>query len=61
MKYWQALARLGCRILFIFGCSTMLVWLLVDNTLMIELYYLYSLGYTGVIIFQVCHFICMIG
>ncbi|KAK3331852.1 hypothetical protein B0T19DRAFT_456261 [Cercophora scortea] len=51
-NYLTALFQLACRVLFIFGCSTIFVWLLVDNVDMLGLYLLYALGYCSVVIFQ---------
>ncbi|KAK4173728.1 family 4 putative glycosyltransferase [Triangularia setosa] len=50
--YFSALFRLVRRLMLIMGTGTMLVWILVDNATMIELYYIYLLGYSGVILFQ---------
>ncbi|KAK3682047.1 hypothetical protein B0T22DRAFT_432377 [Podospora appendiculata] len=51
-NYLIALFQLARRVLFIFGCSTLFVWLLVDNVDMLGLYFLYVLGYSSVIMFQ---------
>lgn len=48
----KALVELLSKILFVFGGTTMILWILVDNPETIILYYLYVLGYTCVIIFQ---------
>ncbi|KAK4162961.1 family 4 putative glycosyltransferase [Cladorrhinum sp. PSN259] len=48
----SALLKIVRRLLLLMGCSTIAVWNLVENRTMVELYYLYILGYTGVIIFQ---------
>ncbi|VBB79640.1 Putative Glycosyltransferase Family 4 [Podospora comata] len=50
--YFSALFRLVRRLMLIMGTGTMLVWTLVDNAQMLELYYIYLLGYSGVILFQ---------
>ncbi|KAK4200751.1 family 4 putative glycosyltransferase [Triangularia verruculosa] len=50
--YFSALFRLVRRLMLIMGTGTMLVWVLVDNATMIQLYYIYLLGYSGVIVFQ---------
>jgi len=39
--------------MFFLGCSTLVVWFLVDNTTVLQLYYFYALGYSNVILFQV--------
>ncbi|KHN93822.1 Glycosyl transferase, family 1 [Metarhizium album ARSEF 1941] len=51
-KLVAALLELFTRLLFLFGITTLLLWMLVDNPESILLYYLYVAGYTGVILFQ---------
>ncbi|KAK4191033.1 family 4 putative glycosyltransferase [Podospora australis] len=51
-RYVSALFRMLRRMMFIMGFGSIMVWLLVDNQQMIELYFLYLLGYSGVIMFQ---------
>nr|CAD70539.1 hypothetical protein [Neurospora crassa] len=52
IKYFGALLTLASRLLATFGLTTILVWLFVKETQILALYYLYCLGYTGVMIFQ---------
>ncbi|KAG8411014.1 hypothetical protein J3459_016736 [Metarhizium acridum] len=51
-KLGKALVELLARLLVLFGITTLLMWILVDNPESMLLYYLYILGYTGVILFQ---------
>ncbi|KAK0616354.1 hypothetical protein B0T14DRAFT_458687 [Immersiella caudata] len=51
-KYWEGLLLLISRLTFIFGVSSMLVWSMVDNATTIKLYYLYTLAYTAIVLFQ---------
>ncbi|KAM7186124.1 hypothetical protein V8F20_011530 [Naviculisporaceae sp. PSN 640] len=51
-KYLSALLILVRRISIIFGCTTILLWFFVKQSEVLEIYYLYSLGYTAVVIFQ---------
>ncbi|KAK3987298.1 family 4 putative glycosyltransferase [Cladorrhinum sp. PSN332] len=48
----SAFLKMGRRLLFLMGCSTIAVWNLVEDVRMVEMYYLYILGYTAVIFFQ---------
>lgn len=48
----SAFLKIGRRLLFLMGCSTIAVWNLVERVPMVEMYYLYILGYSAVIIFQ---------
>ncbi|KAK5662693.1 hypothetical protein OQA88_8609 [Cercophora sp. LCS_1] len=50
--YRKALFVLCSRMGFAFGVSSMFVWILVDNVTMLRLYYLYTVSYSGIIIFQ---------
>lgn len=53
MKYLAALFELLRRLTFIFGASTIFVWILVDDVNILILYYAYVIGYSAVMIFQV--------
>ncbi|KJZ79799.1 hypothetical protein HIM_00513 [Hirsutella minnesotensis 3608] len=48
----KALFELFRKIIGIFGVTTMLLWVFVESSETMTLYYLYVLGYTSVIIFQ---------
>ncbi|KAK4223260.1 family 4 putative glycosyltransferase [Podospora fimiseda] len=50
--YRSAFLKMGRRLLLLMGCSTIAVWNLVEDRNMVEMYYLYILGYTAVIFFQ---------
>jgi len=52
-KYWSALLTLSSRTVLVLGCTTLLVWFFVDKTEILRLYYLYCLGYSAVVLFQV--------
>ncbi|KAB5559938.1 glycosyl transferase [Coniochaeta sp. 2T2.1] len=52
MRYLHALGHLSKKLSLILGFYTILLWLFVENPKSILLYWLYILGYTGVIIFQ---------
>ncbi|PNY28004.1 Uncharacterized protein TCAP_02071 [Tolypocladium capitatum] len=47
-----ALAKLFSHIMFVFGGTTLLLWVFVESPETTILYYLYILGYTSVIVFQ---------
>lgn len=51
-KLFSALAKLFSHIMFVFGGTTLLLWAFVDSQETTILYYLYTLGYTSVIVFQ---------
>ncbi|POR39127.1 Uncharacterized protein TPAR_00687 [Tolypocladium paradoxum] len=51
-KLVSGLAKLFIHIIFVFGCTTLLLWAFVESPETTILYYLYILGYTSVIIFQ---------
>ncbi|OAA44132.1 Glycosyl transferase, family 1 [Metarhizium rileyi] len=51
-KMVMALVELLSKLLLLFGLMTLAMWFLVDNPETILLYYLYILGYTGVVLFQ---------
>ena len=53
LKYLAALFELLRRLIFIFGGSTLFVWILVDDVNILILYYAYVVGYSAVMIFQV--------
>lgn len=50
--FLKALLELLLRQCILFGAATILLWLFVDQTIPIAVYYLYIVGYTCVIIFQ---------
>jgi len=52
-KYFESLSLLFSRLMIAFGVSSLLMWALVNNSATIKLYYLYTLAYTAIIIFQV--------
>lgn len=51
-KYAMAFLQLGRRLMFVGGCCTLVVWLLVDDPRMVQLYYAYIAGYSAVVVFQ---------
>ncbi|KAK4208332.1 hypothetical protein QBC37DRAFT_453284 [Rhypophila decipiens] len=51
-KYASALLVLLRRIMLLFGGSTALLWFFVEKAEVLELYYLYALGYSAVVVFQ---------
>jgi hypothetical protein len=51
-KYFAALFELFRRIFFLFGVSTIFVWLFVSRLELLSLYYAYVVGYTAVMVFQ---------
>ncbi|KAK1753914.1 hypothetical protein QBC47DRAFT_429327 [Echria macrotheca] len=51
-EYFGALMTLFRRMIFVFGCFALFVWLLVDDKTMIWTYFLYSWGYTAIVLFQ---------
>ncbi|KAK4448003.1 hypothetical protein QBC34DRAFT_354167 [Podospora aff. communis PSN243] len=51
-KYRDALLLLLSRLMFIFGVSSLLIWAMVDSPTTLKLYYLYTMAYTAIIIFQ---------
>lgn len=48
----SAMAELFRKILAVFGAATLLLWVFVESSETMTLYYLYVLGYTCVIVFQ---------
>jgi hypothetical protein len=52
-RYLKALLELFSKFLLVLGVVNLLLWLLVENQSSILLYWLYIVGYTGVMIFQV--------
>lgn len=53
-RWFIAILELTWVMTFIFGLMTIFLWLFVDETNQIVLYFAYIVGYSGVIIFQVC-------
>lgn len=53
-RYRSAVLELLTLLLLIFGVTTVLLWVFVDDHRSIILYFTYISGYTGVIFFQVC-------
>lgn len=51
-KFAVALVELSTQLLFLFGLTTLLLWILLDSPETMVLYYMYILGYTGVVLFQ---------
>ncbi|KAK0733184.1 hypothetical protein B0T26DRAFT_808046 [Lasiosphaeria miniovina] len=51
-KCVTAFLQLGQRLIFVGGCCTLVVWLLVDDPRMVQLYYAYIVGYSAVLFFQ---------
>ncbi|KAK0386712.1 hypothetical protein NLU13_6547 [Sarocladium strictum] len=51
-KLASATSELLIKIMFVFGLTTLLIWVLVKTPQTTMLYYLYVLGYTGVIVMQ---------
>lgn len=52
-RWVDGILELSSKLLFIFGFTTLLLWLLVDDYQQIIIYYAYIIGYTGVMVFQV--------
>ena len=52
-RYLEALYSLFTKLVFLVGVATILLWLFVENPQSILVYWLYIVGYTGVMVFQV--------